>query len=253
MMRSTRLVMAAAAVLVSLGEAWAGSITVVSLPQQPVQLPEGIAEINLAIERFKARDYVQCQVLLKSAAKNHSNLPPARLMFAKLCLRLNQPEMGRESLELAAVEHPNLPEVYLLFGRLALLDQHLTDAQLHFDRAAALAGSGTLTGPTREGLLVEAYSGLAFVAEQRTDWPSAAANLDAWLKLEPRNGQARERFAEVLFHQGQREGTCRAGAGHQRRCRVGTSGDRHGATVHRRWGPRNGRQMDALRRQGRSR
>jgi Tfp pilus assembly protein PilF len=183
----------------------AGIITGAAVPANPVRLPEGIAEIERAIERFKDRDFDQCQALLKSAVANHPDLPPAPLLFAKLCLRLDQPAMGRDVLEQVATQHPVLPETYLVFGQLALQDKRLTEAQLQFDKAAALAAAGSWSDSTRQRFLVEAHSGLAAVAEQRKDWSAAAANLSAWLKLEPRSGQARARLAEIWFRQGERE------------------------------------------------
>ncbi len=199
--RGMRLLIAAAMSIAVYGAARGGPVTWTSGGIAPVQLPEGIAEVKQAIEKFKHRDYEQCQVLLKSAAANHPEFPPAPLMFAKLCIRLDQPAMGRVALEDAAVQCSDFPELYLLFGRFALEDNHLTDVQLQFDKAAAIAAWDRWSGPTRERLLIQVYEGLLAVAVRRKDWASAAANSDAWLKLEPKNGQARARMAEALFHQ----------------------------------------------------
>ena len=202
--RARQLVIALAMSVACYGVARGGPVTW-SARVAPIQLPEGIAEINEAIEKFKQRDYEQCQLLLKSAAANHPGFPPGPIIFAKLCIRLDQPAMGRAALEDAAVRYGDFPELYLLFGRLALEDNHLTDAQLQFEKAAALAVSQRWSSPNRERLLVQVYEGLLAVAVTRKDWTSAAANADAWLNLEPGNGRARARMAESLFHQGKRD------------------------------------------------
>jgi Tfp pilus assembly protein PilF len=183
----------------------AGIISGVSDPIKDLRLPEGIPEIDQAIERFKKRDYDQCLTLLKSASASHPDQLPPQLLFAKICLLFDQPAMGRAALEQAVVENPELPDVYLVFGRLAVHDNRLTDAQLQFDKALALSASDTWSDPQKRGFLVDAYTGLASVAELRKDWPAAAAHLANWLKLEAKNGQARGRLAAALFRQGQRE------------------------------------------------
>ena len=180
----------------------AGIITRLSVPD-PFRLPDGVPQIERITERFKDGDYEGCLAILKDAAASHPELPPGRLMFAKLCLMMDQSAKGREALELAAVENPDVPETYIVFGRLALQDNRLTDAQLQFDKAIGLAASGSWSDPMRQGFLAEAYSGLAGVAEKRKDWPAAATSLAAWLKLEPKSGQARGRLAEILFRQGE--------------------------------------------------
>jgi Tfp pilus assembly protein PilF len=181
-----------------------GTVTGIAASERD-QLPKGVPAIDQAIERFKNAEYDQCLTLLKTAAASHPDMLPPRLLFAKLCLLLEKPAMGRAALEEAAVESPALPDTYLLFGRLALRDNRLTDAQLQFDKAIALTVSGSWPDPVKQGFLSDAHSGLAGVSEKRKDWPAATANLMEWLKLEPKNGPARQRLAVALFHQGQRE------------------------------------------------
>jgi tetratricopeptide (TPR) repeat protein len=197
-----------AMVLLSFGDAPvalpAGIIHGTSVPER-LKLPEGVPEIDQAIVQFKKGDYEQCLSLLKTAAASRPDLFPAQVLFAKLCLLMDQPAMGRAALEQAAIDNPRLPETYLVFGRLALQDNRLTDAQLQFDKAMALAASGAWSDRWKHDFLVDAHAGLTEVAEQRKDWPAAAANLAAWLELEPKNGRARQLLAEALFRQGQRD------------------------------------------------
>src|SRR5271166_1677326 len=182
----------------------AGIISGTSVPRH-LQLPEGVPEIDQAVERFKKGDYEESMALLKKASASHPDLFPARLIFAKICLILDQPAMGRAALEQAVVENPEMPETYLVFGRLAPQDNRLTDAQLQFDKGLALTASGTWSYRWKHDFLIDAHAGLAAVAEHRKDWPAAAANLAAWLQLEPNDGRARQLLAASLFRQGQRE------------------------------------------------
>jgi tetratricopeptide (TPR) repeat protein len=182
----------------------AGTIPASSVPR-PLRLPEGVPEIDRAIERFKKGEYETCLGLLKTATANRPDMFPPRLLFAKICLVMDQPAMGRAALERAAVESPDLPEVYLVFGRLALQDNRLTDARLHFDKAKALTASGNWSERWKHDFLVDIHSGFASLAEQRQDWPDVAANLAAWTQLEPKNGRARQLLAAALFRQGQQQ------------------------------------------------
>jgi tetratricopeptide (TPR) repeat protein len=205
---SVRLALVSAAFFFVLGDARVpirgGILTGMSVPDH-LRLPKGLPEIDQAIERFKNRDYDQCLSLLKSAAASHPDVFPARVMFAKLCLLANQPSMARDALEQAIDENPDRPETYLVFGRMALDDNRLTDAQLQFDKAMAMAASRIGSDPRKQEFLAAAQAGLAAVAERRKDWPTAVVALTAWLKLEPKSGQARRRLAQASFHQGQRE------------------------------------------------
>jgi tetratricopeptide (TPR) repeat protein len=82
---------------------------------------------------------------------------------------------------------------------LALGEGRASDARLNFEKALALAGSGGWDAEKARAFCGESLSGLAAVSESREDWKSARDRLNAWLELEPRNGQARQRLGRVLF------------------------------------------------------
>ncbi len=102
-------------------------------------------------------------------------------------------------LEQAAVEAPEHPEVYLAFGTLDLADGHLSDARLNYEHAQALIGSGHWDAERTRVFRIEALAGMAGLAEARADWKTARERLNAWLELDPKNGQARQRLGGVLF------------------------------------------------------
>lgn len=165
------------------------------------QSPEaaGCAELDQARQCFRQRQYDQALQLLRQAALKHPDLPPVRLMLARLFLADNQAAAGRMALEQAAVEQPGYPGIYTTFGSLALGEGRLTDAALHFEKALALARTGRWTAGQRAYFLIQAHAGLAAVAEGRKDWPAARDMLTAWLELEPKNGAARDRLGRALF------------------------------------------------------
>lgn len=163
------------------------------------QESERIDELDKALESFQRREYEQALIVLQAATKAYPELPPARLMMARLFLAHNQLPLGRAALEQAAVESPAYPGIYNGFGALALAEGRLTDAFLHFDKAASLATSGPWTDRQGAFFLLQSHAGLATVAEGRKDWATAHAALAAWLEREPTNGQARQRLARALL------------------------------------------------------
>jgi tetratricopeptide (TPR) repeat protein len=167
-----------------------------------LRLPKEVEELNKAIQSFQQGDYEQTLKLLQAAGKKHESLLPPRLILAKLFLLHNQGKQGRDVLEQAALETPEHPEIYLIFGQLALQEGRFTDARLHFNRATELARSKQWPLALQEEFLRDAHAGCASEAEQRRCWTDAEPALTAWLKLEPKNGAARQRLGVVLFRQG---------------------------------------------------
>lgn len=159
-----------------------------------------IEELDQAVERFRQRDYEPAFNLLREATRKYPALPPARLMLARLFLANNQIPLGRAALETASVEAPKYPGVYLVFGDLAVSEGRLTDALVHYERAATLARSEQWTEKQRGFFLTQYHAGMASVAEARNGWSAARTSLAAWLELQPESAQARQRLARALFH-----------------------------------------------------
>lgn len=158
-----------------------------------------IEELSQAAESLERGDHQQALALLSTAVRKHAELPPARLMLARLSLLANQVEQGRAALERAAVENPDHPGVYLTLGELALGEGRLTDARLQLDKALALSSAPRWPPGQRQNLGSRIHAGLAGVAARREEWPAARTHLAAWLELEPLNGSIRQRLAQVLF------------------------------------------------------
>ena len=173
--------------------------------------------------------------LIREQAAKHPEWPPPPLILARMLLRDGQALPGRRALEQAAVEAPEHPEVYLTFGKLDLADGHLSDAQLNYENAQALLGSGQWDAERVRAFRREALAGLDAVAETRADWKTAREHLNAWLELEPKNGPVRQRLGGVLFRPRQTRGRVRrVQAGGQGHAVAGAGRDHHGPVVHQR-------------------
>jgi hypothetical protein len=80
-----------------------------------LQIPDGSPEIDQAINRFKKGEHDRCSALLNAAAATNPDFPPGQLMYAKLCLLMDQPAQGRAALERSIAENPGLAPVSATF------------------------------------------------------------------------------------------------------------------------------------------
>ena len=105
---------------------------------------------------------------------------------------------ARQELERAVTDNPDAPEPYLLFGELAMHEQRLTDAQCLLDHAWTISQASTAT-PIAEGLVRPQPGRTGRVAEQRGQWQQAIDHLNAWEKLDSKNGIVHQRIGRALF------------------------------------------------------
>lgn len=157
------------------------------------------AHLNAAREAFRKGEIEQSLAQLRAAAAAAPSLAPPKLMLASLHLTAAERAAGRQLLEEAAVEDPYHPEVYLLFGNLALMENRLTDANLHFEKAIDLNIPPGWSPEQRRQLQISVYTGQAEVAERRRDWSRAQEVLGKWARLQPGDGLLRDRWATALF------------------------------------------------------
>ncbi len=137
--------------------------------------------------------------LLREIAAKHPDWPPAPLIMARLLLVSGQTVSGRRALERAAAETPHHPAIYLAFGALGLAEGRYHDARLNFEAASAEIKAGKWDAEQAKIFHIETLAGLASVAEGRENWAAAQGYLNAWLELQPKNGQARQRLGGILF------------------------------------------------------
>jgi tetratricopeptide (TPR) repeat protein len=163
-------------------------------------LAKSIVEVKEAVTSFQKRDFDHCLQQLAKAVKAHPELPPAHALFAKLAMLSNESALARPALEKAVVESPDHPDIYILFGNLALLENRATDAELHFEKAKALAAAERWTADQKKRFEQFCHHGYSLVAESRGDWKATRTALAAWLGIEPTNARARQRLGKALFN-----------------------------------------------------
>jgi Flp pilus assembly protein TadD len=175
--------------------------------QEPAAKAASADDKELEPATAKAREgkVDEALALIKERAAKHPEWPPAHLILARMLYGVNQPVAGRRALEQAATAAPNDPEVYLTLGRVALAEGRFSDAGLNFEHAVPLVKAGQGSADKEKMLRRECLAGLASVAEAREDWKTNAEHLNAWLELEPKNGQIRQRLGRALFMLGKPE------------------------------------------------
>lgn len=158
-----------------------------------------IPELSEALEQFEAGNLEGCLELLNSAREERPNLPPGRLLLARLLLLAGRIPQARLALEQSAAEEPEYSGIYLTFGELALAEGRITDASLQYRHALSIVGSV----PDKTAVQYvqrEANAGLATVAERRGDWETACQKFSTWLAFDPRNAEVLQRYARALYH-----------------------------------------------------
>lgn len=156
-------------------------------------------DVEKAREMMKKGDLKQALNILEDASKRRTELPPGKLMMARLCAEMNLPQQARQYLEQAAIDHANHPDIYITMGNIALADGRLTDALLHFREGMEVIKIGEWTDTQKKFVRLNCYNGLSAVAERRATWDKAHDYLKAALELEPTSGVIRHRFARALF------------------------------------------------------
>jgi tetratricopeptide (TPR) repeat protein len=140
--------------------------------------------------------------LLKDAVAKDSELPPARLMLARLMIASQVREYQgriRGVVELAISENNDHPVCYLDNSDLALAENRITDAILNAEKALALSAAARWNPTQKKDTETKAHNIMAASYEARQNWESARTQLTALLAKDEKNGQIRARLARALF------------------------------------------------------
>ncbi|MBX9791126.1 MAG: tetratricopeptide repeat protein [Pirellulales bacterium] len=157
-------------------------------------------EIEAAEAQFRAGEMDKALQSLETAVVKHAELPPARLLFARLLMRANQLPQARAQLEKVAQDHPDDPEAYAVLGDLAFGERRIVEAGMLFDKVAQLAEKMDEKSVRKKGMLIRGQAGQGAVAEFRGQWVLARDHLEAWKKLDDKNAVLHRRLAMVLFN-----------------------------------------------------
>src|SRR6478609_3677657 len=110
-----------------------------------------IEEIEKAGEKLMRGQMDEAYKLLQEAVRKKPDLPPARLMLARLFLASKEGhQQGRAFLEQAVAEHPDHPEVYLTCASLSLGEGRVTETILNCQKALDLASAGRWTAEQKK-------------------------------------------------------------------------------------------------------
>ncbi len=167
-------------------------------PQDSTTAPKD-PDVEKAMEAFKKGDLKACLDILQDAAKRRPELPPAKLMLARICAEANLLQQSRNYLEQSAVENPDHPDIYITMGNIALSEGRLTDAYLHYREGMDVIKKGTWNDTQKKFVKLNCLAGMAAVAEGRATWDKANEYLKQAIDLEPKNGRLRQRYARSLF------------------------------------------------------
>ncbi|MFN0052110.1 MAG: tetratricopeptide repeat protein, partial [Planctomycetales bacterium] len=154
-----------AGVLIQVASALGGIVSnEMELTPQAIELSDRIPEINQAMRRFRKGDRAGALQTLELATRSHPELPPAKIMLARMLLFSSRVAEARQLLEQAAAEHPDHPGSFALFGNLALNEGRLADAQALYEKVRLLADETPLPASERQRYRIRGWAGVAAVA-----------------------------------------------------------------------------------------
>ena len=194
--------LAALAVIAS-ASSTSGQITTEVLIGDAVSEPNDprFSDVGEAIKRFSSNDLLGATTFLEAARQKNKSLPPVNLMLAKMHFLSGNAPSGQASLEQAVTEDGTDPEPYLILGEQAFQVGQTIIADALFNRAVDLATAYEANPKRKRNFEIRARAGRASIAERRTNWTQAEADLRAWLQVEPDSANAHERLGQVLFMQ----------------------------------------------------
>lgn len=164
-------------------------------------------QIKEAIDLLRQFKFDECFKKLEEAEAAHPELPPARLVYSELLIKVNQLAIGRAEMEKVAVERPDDPRIPLSMAAVGLAEGRNADSLLQVNRALDLAQNFDFKDPDlKSKFLAKAYLARATVAERREDWKGVKEDVLKWLEVEPKSGPVRQRLAQAVFFLGDVEG-----------------------------------------------
>jgi tetratricopeptide (TPR) repeat protein len=163
-------------------------------------------EISDALARFKDRDIDGTVKSLEAAVKKNPDLPPVYVLLAQIYSQANMPQGALQALEKGVQTNPEDPEAYIILAQVALRDKRITETELLLTKANLLLPKLEKNPKRKDALAPAVVGGLAQVYQAREDWATAKKYLEQWLKLVPKNAQALQQLASVLFKQKDADG-----------------------------------------------
>ena len=144
-----------------------------------------LADIQPAIDAFKAGDQKKFEEAYKAAEAKSDSLPNLVIFLSKLQIEAGRADLAFVTLEQYLMTSPDDPEGYLALGEIALRSNRLTDAWLEFQHCKTLIDKGEIR-PARLTLIQAGLIELtAETAERRKQFGEANKQWDLLLQLKP--------------------------------------------------------------------
>lgn len=194
-----RATVAIVAMFVFSSTAWA-QLDVNSLVGHAVdEVGPKLQDVQQAITRYRNNDIDGALQFLERAKAANPQLPPAQAVLARLHIAAGQSAAANVSLERAVRDHPDDPEAYLILAEIALREQHLTAAEQLFQKGLSVNESLPDGQKRKQTGARRAMAGLARIAEQRSDWDSAAKWLERLAQTQPGQAEVWQRLGRARF------------------------------------------------------
>jgi Tfp pilus assembly protein PilF len=189
------------AAMLTPSRAWAQITTQMLIGDAVSEVGTRYSEVDEAIKRFANRDFLGARQFLESAKRKDPALPPTDLTLAKMYFFANNAAAGRASLEKTAMDNPGDPEAYLILADQAIGQGRIIEAESLYDKGLELTEKFSENPRRKRNFEIRARTGRGLVAERRRNWPEAAADLQALLKIDPDNAVGHYRLGVALFMQ----------------------------------------------------
>lgn len=157
--------------------------------------PAGLTQMEQAVESFRQAKFDDTLQSLVAAAEQNANLPPAKVMLARMFVVTGNGSYAKSLMEQAAVENPANADLFLLFGEIAKAEGRLSDALLNYEKSKSLDAANAERGNVH----TEASLGIASVFELRGQWPQADIHLREAVKAGADGAAILKRLARVHF------------------------------------------------------
>lgn len=157
-------------------------------------------EVKQALEAFTGGDVSKTNTLLETAAKKYPELPPTKIMMARLFVAANRKPAGRNLIQQATDDAPNDPEAFVILGEAAYLEGRAVESKLLYERAQALLSAYAANPYRKNNLQKRTWLGLASLSELKKDWETAEKFLRLWRDADPENPTVYRRLGPVFFN-----------------------------------------------------
>ena len=161
--------------------------------------PKPAADVQEAMDLFKANKVPEALDKLAKAAKTNPMLPPPKVQVAQWLHQAGNGQGARAMVEQALAEDPKHPEGYILNANFAYTEGRLTEAVLNLKVALELSGDSRWDADQKKRFGREARNGLIETSFARGDYPTAKEHALEILNTDPKNGALRSRLATVVF------------------------------------------------------